>query len=113
MAKRWRVAGDEETTDVPRIGTNANSFTRYRGADIHVLKGDHIRLREVSLTYDIPSRWLNKLMINSGSIGFTATNLGLIWKKNNAGIDPDFIPNSRNLTMAPTPSYNFSLNLNF
>lgn len=113
MAKRWRVAGDEETTDVPRIGTNANSFTRYRGADIHVLKGDHIRLREVALTYDIPSRWLNKLMINSGSIGFTATNLGLIWKKNNAGIDPDFIPNSRNLTMAPTPSYNFSLNLNF
>ena len=52
-------------------------------------------------------------MINSASVGFSATNLGLIWKKNNVGIDPDFIPNSRSLTMSPTPSYNFSLNLNF
>ena len=113
MAKRWREAGDEATTNVPRIGTNANSFVRYRGADIHIEKGDHIRLREISLTYNIPSKWLNKLMINSGSVGFSANNVGMIWKKNNAGIDPDFIPNSRNLTMSPTPSYNFSLNLNF
>ena len=113
MANRWREAGDEATTNVPRIGTDANSFVRYRGADIHIQKGDHIRLREVSLTYNIPAKWLNKLLINSGSIGFSANNLGLIWKKNNAGIDPDFIPNSRSLTMSPTPSYNFSLNLNF
>ena len=113
MAKRWRETGDEAITDVPRIGTSANSFVRYRGADIHIEKGDHIRLREVSLTYELPNKWLNKLMINSASVGFSATNLGLIWKKNNVGIDPDFIPNSRSLTMSPTPSYNFSLNLNF
>lgn len=31
-------------------------------------------------------------MLGSANIGFTATNLGLIWKKNNVGIDPDFIP---------------------
>ena len=113
MAKRWRETGDEAITDVPRIGTSANSFVRYRGADIHIEKGDHIRLREVSLTYELPNKWLNKLMISSASVGFSATNLGLIWKKNNVGIDPDFIPNSRSLTMSPTPSYNFSLNLNF
>lgn len=113
MAKRWREAGDEANTDVPRIGTNANSFVRYRGADIHVLKADHIRLREISLTYSIPSKWLNKILISNGSIGFSANNLGLIWKKNKEGIDPDFIPNSRSLTMSPSPSYNFSLNLNF
>ena len=113
MAKRWREAGDEAKTDVPRLGTDNNSFQRYRGADIHVQKGDHIRLKEISLTYELPSKWINKIMLGSANIGFTATNLGLIWKKNNVGIDPDFIPNTRDLRMAPTPSYNFSLNLNF
>lgn len=113
MAKRWREAGDEAKTDVPRLGTDNNSFQRYRGADIHVQKGDHIRLKEISLTYELPSKWVNKIMLGSANIGFTATNLGLIWKKNNVGIDPDFIPNTRDLRMAPTPSYNFSLNLNF
>ena len=113
MAKRWREVGDEAKTDVPRLGTDNNSFQRYRGADIHVQKGDHIRLKEISLTYELPSKWVNKIMLGSANIGFTATNLGLIWKKNNVGIDPDFIPNTRDLRMAPTPSYNFSLNLNF
>lgn len=113
LAKRWREEGDETKTNVPRLDTDNNSLMRYMGADIHIQKGDHIRLREVSLTYEIPSKWLNKLMISSGSVGFSANNLGLIWKKNNVGIDPDFIPNANSLKMAPTPSYNFSLNLNF
>ena len=75
--------------------------------------GDHIRLREVSLSYDLPEQWLRKVRISSASLGFTVTNLGLIWRANGADIDPDFIPNSNSLEMAPTPSYNFSLNLNF
>lgn len=114
IAYRWREPGDEETTNVPRLGSVAtsDSFYRYLGADIHILDGDHIRLREVSLSYELPAKWLNKLRINSGSFGLTVTNLGLIWKKNNQGIDPDFIPNSTSLKMSPTPSYNFSLNLN-
>ena len=113
MADRWRESGDEATTNVPRLGTNSNSFYRYMGADIHILKGDHIRLREVSLSYELPTKWLNKVRIKSGTFGFTVTNLGLIWRSNDADIDPDFIPNSSSLEMAPTPSYNFSLNLNF
>ena len=107
MAKRWRETGDEAITDVPRIGTSANSFVRYRGADIHIEKGDQIRLRDVSLTYELPNKWLNKLMISSASVGFSATNLGLIWKKNKVGIDPDFIPNSRSSPPPPPPPYNF------
>ena len=113
MADRWRQAGDENTTDVPRLLTTYNSFLRYMGADIHIQKGDHIRLREVSLSYDLPEQWLRKVRISSASLGFTVTNLGLIWRANGADIDPDFIPNTNSLEMAPTPSYNFSLNLNF
>lgn len=113
MAKRWREAGDEATTDVPRIGTSSNSFVRYMGADIHIQKGDHIRLREISLSYNLPSRWLDKIMVKGASCAFSVTNVGLIWKKNKVGIDPDFIPNSRSLKMASTPTYNFSLNFNF
>ena len=113
MADRWREAGDENTTDVPRLMTTSNSYFRYMGADINIEDGDHIRLREVSLSYDLPEQWLRKVRISSASLGFTVTNLGLIWRANGADIDPDFIPNSNSLEMAPTPSYNFSLNLNF
>jgi len=48
-------------------------------------------MKEISLTYDFPKRWIQKLKMSSLSIKFQATNLFLIYadKKLN-GQDPEF-----------------------
>jgi TonB-linked SusC/RagA family outer membrane protein len=114
--KRWRTAGDEFTTNVPGVAGiyAAQSVQRYQQSDINVLKGDYIRLRELSLSYNVP---VNKITnaVKSANIGFGVRNLGLIWRANKEGIDPDFYTslNSTSLGLPPTVSYNLSLNVNF
>src|SRR5690606_20820141 len=54
-SKRWQAPGDEQHTYVPSqpAGFNVPRDTFYRNAEIHVEKGDHIRLQDVRLGYDI------------------------------------------------------------
>jgi len=114
IAQRWRKPGDEATTNVPGlVGNSGTGQSRYTYADFNILPGDHIRLREVSLTYDVPMNIFKRLPVKSMSISGAARNLGMIWAKNDLGIDPDFPPSTRNLKLPPSASYNFSLNLNF
>lgn len=114
IADRWRKPGDEAFTNVPGLqGNSGTAQARYTNADFNILPGDHIRLREVSLTYDVPVKIFQRLPIRGISISGAARNLGMIWVKNDLGIDPDFPPATRNLKLPPSASYNFSLNVNF
>ncbi|NII81050.1 MULTISPECIES: SusC/RagA family TonB-linked outer membrane protein [unclassified Pedobacter] len=116
VALRWRKAGDELTTNVPGVaGTSSPvSLTRYMQSDINVLKGDYIRLRELSLSYRIPVDKITKA-VKTADFGFAVRNLGLLWTANKEGIDPDFTGNlsSTTLGLPATVSYSFSLNVNF
>ncbi|MBS0030729.1 SusC/RagA family TonB-linked outer membrane protein [Chitinophaga sp. 22321] len=112
--QRWRKPGDEAFTNVPGLSGNSGAgFIRYANADINVLPGDHIRLREVSLTYDVPATWYHRLPVKNISLTGAARNLALLWTKNSDGIDPDFPPSIANLKLPPSASYNFSLNIGF
>lgn len=115
--KRWRQAGDEANTNVPGIaGTYAAvSLFRYQFSDINVLDGSYIRLREVSLGYDLPASIAGKITAKNININFAVRNPGLLWTKNKEGIDPDFIPNltGNALTLPPSASYTMTLNIGF
>lgn len=116
IAKRWQKAGDEEFTNVPgAAGTYAaTSLLRYQQSDINVLKGDYIRLRELSLNYQIPvGRFTNA--VKAANFGFAVRNIGLLWTANKEGIDPDITGSlsSTSLGLPAAVSYNFSLNVNF
>jgi hypothetical protein len=56
-----------------------------------VAKGDFIRMKEISLSYDFPQSLISPLKLNSLSLKLQATNLFLIYadKKLN-GQDPEF-----------------------
>lgn len=116
IAKRWQQPGDEVNTNVPGIaGTFApTSLLRYQQSDINVLKGDYIRLRELSLTYGIPVSKITGA-VKSANVAFNVRNLGLLWTANKEGWDPDFAtPLSANTLGLPAAvSYNISLNVNF
>lgn len=94
------MSGDERLTNIPAIPDlrqlQADSYlsyayTAYNRSTARVAKGDFIRMKEISVAYDFPQRWLSVLRLNSASIKLQGTNLFLLYsdKKLN-GQDPEF-----------------------
>ena len=73
------------------IRDRSYAYNAYNYSTARIAKGDFIRMKEISLTYDFPKRWIQKLKMSSLSLKFQATNLFLIYadKKLN-GQDPEF-----------------------
>ena len=97
---RWVVPGDEAKTTIPAIASRTQVFKNsqlsyaynaYNYSTERIAKGDFIRLKEVSLSYDFPKEWIKKLQMSSLSLKVQATNLALLYadKKLN-GQDPEF-----------------------
>jgi len=109
-SRRWRNAGDEMFTRVPSMVYPAvparDEFYQYSTTLIE--KGDHIRLRDLRLSWNLPLHKNNLRQLLSGRIYVYANNLGILWKSNKAGIDPD------NITGFPTPrTYALGIELDF
>ena len=124
MLNRWVSPGDEKITNIPAIvsrdrvyreGTDLFfAYNAYNMSDVRVAKGDFFRLKDVTLTYDLPKDFIkNYLYLNSASLRFVASNVWLIYadKKLN-GVDPEFA-NTGGVAM-PTPhQYTLTLRLGF
>jgi len=111
LADRWRKPGDEATTNVPGItGVNFNSINRYRYSDALVRDADNIRLQQISLAYSVPQRFLPRNFVKSVSLSANVRNLGIVWRANKEGIDPEFINTGNYGSITPTPSYVFGIN---
>lgn len=97
---RWTMAGDELKTNVPVIADlrqlqNDNYlnylYNAYNYSTERVAKGDFIRMKEISLSYDFPGKWLQPLRLNAVSLKLQATNLFLIYSDSKLnGQDPEF-----------------------
>lgn len=73
------------------------------------IKGDHIRLNEIYLGYDLPQRWMaGQGVFSRVNVYARASNLGLIWSANGE-MDPDYTVGS----LKPIPTFMFGLKLNF
>ena len=112
---RWTMPGDEAYTNIPVISSTRQNkddyylsvaYNAYNYSTERVAKGDFIRLKEVSLTYDLPKNFLEKIKFSSASLKLQATNLCLLYadKKLN-GQDPEFfntggvaVPNPKQFT---------------
>jgi TonB-linked SusC/RagA family outer membrane protein len=117
--------GQPNTTEValanPENGINSYRWTRYGFGGVnedYVFDTSWVRLREASLTYQLPSSLLDATFLNSGSITASGRNLFLI--TDYPGVDPE-----TNLTGASnaigldyfnqpnTKSYALTFKLNF
>lgn len=107
-ATRWQQQGDELKTNVPSqvyatSGNNRDNF--YRFSDINVAKADHVRLQEINLSYALSSgkNWF----IKNPKVYANVNNLGIIWRANKLGLDPD-------INDYPNPkTYSFGFSANF
>ena len=112
---RWVIPGDEKLTDIPGIASRRQTYSdpyisyaynAYNYSTARIADGGFIRLKEVSLTYDLPKSFISKLRMTSASVKLAATNICLLYadKKLN-GEDPEFFntggvasPNPKQLT---------------
>jgi TonB-linked SusC/RagA family outer membrane protein len=93
--QRWQKPGDELRTRVPSLQTLPTSTSRdsfYTNSAILVEKGDHIRLQDITVSYDLKcnSNGILKLIQLYGNIN----NVGIVWRANDQGIDPDVYADS-------------------
>lgn len=80
---RWRKPGD--ITNVPRLTQLKGLYTFYM-FDWGLEKGDYLKCGYVSLGYNLPLEWLEKIGFNSARLSFTAKDLFTITSYK--GIDP-------------------------
>ncbi len=103
-AQRWKNPGDELITYVPAMVypnvPNRSDFYSY--AAVLVERGDHIRLQDIQINYTFPDKKGRKAIWDNMNIYAYANHLGLIWRANKQGIDPDVragFPSPRSLAI--------------
>ncbi len=121
---RWTLPGDEAKTNIPVIASVrqaysygsyelATCYNAYNYSTERVAKGDFIRMKEISIGYDLPAKLLNNVPLSR--VGFKAqvTNPFLIYsdKKLN-GQDPEFL-NSGGVATPMAKQFTFTLRLGF
>lgn len=81
---RWQQPGDEQWTSVPSMiyPGNANRDRFYKYSEANVLKADVIRMQDVRLNYAF-----RKFPMQ---INVSVNNVGMLWRANEKGLDPDY-----------------------
>lgn len=123
LINRWSLPGDENITNIPSIlneievenlrSEGLNPYDLYNKSDIRVADGDFVRLKNIKLSYRLPSSLLNKTALKSASMSLSAHNLWLIYSDDKLnGLDPEFFQ-SGGVSLPLTKTYTFTVNLNF
>lgn len=115
LVRRWQNPGDEAVTDVPGLSNiSFNSISWFNNSDRAVRDASNIRLQQITLGYSMPSSVLKKLYVfKSATLSGTVSNLGIIWRKNKEGIDPNYVVTGNYNNLPPSANYVLNLNLNF
>jgi TonB-linked SusC/RagA family outer membrane protein len=111
--KRWQKTGDELLTNVPKLIFPADPQRDqvYEGSRALVERGDHIRLQDIQLAYNIKNN-ISRFPFKTIKIYGYANNIGIIWRKNKLGLDPDYTGNQSYFIPNPR-SYSIGINASF
>lgn len=119
LANRWTTPGDERYTNVPRILDqdtynywllqNTNPVASYNRSDIRVANGSYLRLKNISLSYELPAYILKRVGIKSASINALAQNIYVWADKKLKGQDPESLIGGSNTPMPKTVSLGLSV----
>jgi len=117
---RWVMPGDENRTSIPTIAsyrqaTQINNmsyaYNAYNYSSARIADGGFIRLKDVSLTYDIPQSFLQRLGLTTASLKLDATNLFLLYADDKLnGQDPEFV-NAGGVATPMPKQFTFTLRL--
>ena len=95
-------------------------YTDQQNFGASMLDATFTKLRELSLSYQIPAKWLNKTPLGNASVGFSGRNLWMRTHKDNIFVDPETSSfgtgNDQGFEFTTIPSlrsFGFNLNLTF
>ncbi|MBT1696882.1 TonB-dependent receptor [Fulvivirgaceae bacterium PWU4] len=124
VGDHWRKAGD--VAQYPKLtltpAEHGNS-KEWFNTDMWIHDASYMRLRNISLGYNLPATFLSKFRISKSRLSFSAMNLLTFTKF--PGLDPEVVrdfdnqtdrnlsPNITYLTPPQEKSYNVSLNITF
>ncbi|WP_111309581.1 SusC/RagA family TonB-linked outer membrane protein [Confluentibacter sediminis] len=110
-ANRWQQPGDELITQVPSMPESSDFYRdfMYQGSELHVEKGDHIRLEDINLSYTLSKNAQPRLPFRELRVFANARNLGILWQASKTGLDPDY-PNT---TYLIPKIYSIGVNVTF
>lgn len=106
---RWQKPGD--ITDVPKLlGDDPTTYSITTSRFLH--NGDFLRLKNLTLAYNFPKAWMNKIGLGSARVFFTGTNL-LTFSAYGIS-DPEVNTyGTRGWEMPHTKTYTFGVELSF
>ncbi len=130
IMNRWRPGQDNTGKTIPRLNTGSNYVTvgtedvyvidMYNKSQEAVVPGDYLRFRNLMLEYQLPRKWLDKIVLGGRTMGnvalkFQAQNLFVVANKKLKGYDPETVNYTTNGYGAlPLPrTFTFGLNVNF
>lgn len=110
FSERWQKPGDEKSTNVPSLiyPSSVDRDELYDYSEVNVLKGGFIRLQYITINYQPPIKKSTKFPINSLQIYGNISDLGVIWRANKYGIDPEYqgsIPPPRSISIGIQGSF--------
>ena len=117
---RWVEPGDEKVTNIPTIASTRQyhndsqlsyAYNAYNYSTARVAKGDFIRLKDISLTYEFSKTLISHLGLSTLSLKLDATNLFLLYADDKLnGQDPEYV--NAGGVASPTPKqFTFTLRL--
>jgi TonB-linked SusC/RagA family outer membrane protein len=118
---RWQKPGDEAITTIPSIYypfPNAVSERSlfYSLAEIHVKRGDNIRLQDANLSWQWTNKRNKSLPFQSATVIAYLNNINwIMWRLEDSKWDPDYVQGGVSGQIAPPPSKTWTLGvtLNF
>lgn len=89
---RWQKPGDEQRTQVPSqiYPSDGSRDYFYQFSSATIEKGDHIRLQDIMLGYDLTRTKFPGIPFESIRLYAYANNIAILWRANSKGLDPDF-----------------------
>lgn len=108
--QRWQKPGDETSSNVPSMTYPANSSRDkfYNYSEATVEKGDHIRLQDINISYVPGKIRFGKYALKNILLYTYINNLGIIWRSNKDGLDPDY-----GIHTPPSASFSFGIKTDF
>ena len=103
VRRRWQNPGD--ITDVPRY-VLGNGDGGYYNSSRGIHSTDHIRLKSLSVGYNLPQRWMSSIGFNNVRVYFSGTNLFTIAKYKQ--YDPE-LTGIVNMGIPPLRTYTFGI----
>ena len=106
----WSTTQAADNAGIPAFGSSL--WSMYDKSDIRVVPGDYLKMSNLSMTYNFPTKALEKTMFKSCRLSLAMSNVFTIASKKLNGQDPTQAGFS-SINMSQRPSYTFALDVSF